>query len=125
MNPKDGPKAALRLMRRHSLKYLPVTSRGGFLEGMVSLQETILADKKGYENLQDFIDKDAPVVSPDTYIHDLIPLYINEEMPISVVDENRKFLGIVSKATAVSIVMGEEYVTQDDNIVPKEAVEER
>ena len=64
MNPKDGPKAALRLMRRHSLKYLPVTSRGGFLEGMVSLQETILADKKGYENLQDFIDKDAPASIP-------------------------------------------------------------
>ncbi len=125
MNPKDGPKTALRLMRRHSLSYLPVISRGGYLEGMVCLQKTIEADKKGYATLQEYIDKDVPVVSPETYIHDLIPLFINEDMPISVVDEHKKFLGLVSKATAVSIVMGEEYVKQDENVVPKLGLEEK
>ena len=123
LNPKDGPKVAIRLMRKHSLSWLPVTSRNGHFEGMVSLHDAISADKKGLSSLQDFVNKSAPTVNSETYIHELIPLYINENMPISVVDEEGKFLGIVPMAMAISIVMGEEYVRHNENLVPKQELE--
>ena len=120
LTPKDGPKMAIRTMRKIGVSYLPVTNSNGLFQGLVDISDVVKANKEGKNNLNEIILEDVPKTLPNNNISELLPLIVNyKDMPIAVVNEKNIFLGILSRASVISELMGDEYITTENNILEK------
>ncbi|PKM49109.1 MAG: ABC transporter ATP-binding protein [Firmicutes bacterium HGW-Firmicutes-7] len=105
---KDGSRVAVRKMKEASISSVFVVDKQRRLKGIVTIENATKLIKENKEDLNEIIDTDVEVVSPDTLIEDLIPLFINSKYPIVVADEERKILGIIFKVSVLAGIMGEE-----------------
>lgn len=106
----DGPRLALRKMKEEELSSIFVVGEGRTLRGIVTVDRAVEAVDKKEKDLRNVIDEDIPVTSPDVTLLDLIPMAITARVPIAVVNENRKLLGIIVRVSVLSglIAKGDE-----------------
>lgn len=106
----DGPRLALRKMKEEELSSIFVVGEGRTLRGIVTVDRAVEAVDKKEKDLGNIIDEDIPVTSPDVTLLDLIPMAITARVPIAVVNENRKLLGIIVRVSVLSglIAKGDE-----------------
>jgi glycine betaine/proline transport system ATP-binding protein len=114
LDPKDGVGLAIRVMKKHGLNRLAVTDNNNIFEGYVHIDAVVKHKKKGGHTLEGIIDPEVPKCLPDTPIAELLPLVINSDMPIAVVNSKGKLEGIVSKPSVISEITGEETEEQDN-----------
>ncbi|MTI68934.1 MAG: glycine betaine/L-proline ABC transporter ATP-binding protein ProV [Firmicutes bacterium] len=105
---KDGPRMAVRKMKEEELNSVYVTDRHRKLKGVVRIEDTMELISDGKKSLDEIIIEDVPTTSPDTPIIDLLPKAKDSEYPIAVVDENKKLLGIIVRASIILGIVGEE-----------------
>jgi glycine betaine/proline transport system ATP-binding protein len=98
----SGPRAALRTMREHQYSALFVVERDGKLAGVVRDDAVAEAASRGDETVQGLISGDMLTVSPDTPVFELFAPAAESPLPLGVVDENRKLLGVVPRATLLA-----------------------
>ena len=65
-----------------------------------------LLRRKG-TNIQDILITDLPICSPDTLVEDLFALATSSPYPISVIDENEKFQGVIFNHTILDSLVQE------------------
>ncbi len=106
----DGPRLALRKMKEEAFSSIFVVGEGRTLRGIVSVDRAIEAVERKEKDLKNIIDEDIPVTSPDAVLVDLIPMAATARVPIAVIDENRKLLGIIVRVSVLSglIAKGDE-----------------
>lgn len=106
----DGPRLALRKMKEEELSSIFVVGEGRTLRGIVTVDRAVEAVNKKEKDLRNIIDEDIPLTSPDVTLLDLIPMAITAKVPIAVVNENRKLLGIIVRVSVLSglIAKGDE-----------------
>lgn len=106
----DGPRLALRKMKEEELSSIFVVGEGRTLRGIVSVDRAIEAVEKKEKDLQNIIDEDIPITTPDVTLLDLIPMAVTAKVPIAVIDDNRKLLGIIVRVSVLSglIAKGDE-----------------
>lgn len=93
----DGPRTALRKMRGSGLSTMFAVDSHGVLKGIVRAQKASdmvdrQPDTPGAEGL---IDSAVKTASPDTPLHELVPLMAKDREPIAVIDGERKLLGVI------------------------------
>lgn len=92
----DGPKAALRKMKKASISKIFV-SKERKLVGIVKAADAADAAKRGEKTLEHILITDIQRVSPDTPAADLFPLLATSEHPIAVVNDNNNLQGVIIK----------------------------
>lgn len=102
----DGPRVALRKMREEALSSIFVIGHDRTLVGIVTVDRAVEAVKKKENALQKIVETDIPVTSPDTPIQDLFPVAATARVPIAVVDEKRKLLGIIVRVSVLAGLVG-------------------
>ncbi len=109
LTPKSGPKHAVRIMKKEGISYLPVTNNSGIFKGYVYIDDAARLVKENIHTLESIIKTDIPKTLPSVYVAELLPLVIDNDKPIAVIDENEFFLGVVARAAVISEITGTEY----------------
>ncbi|NLB17781.1 MAG: glycine betaine/L-proline ABC transporter ATP-binding protein [Syntrophomonadaceae bacterium] len=105
--PKDGPMVALRIMERHGMSGLFVTDRKGLYLGHISADDALSIAEKKERQIDSIIRREAPTVSPDTTLADILDIIAYTQIPIAVVDEQNLLKGVLVRGSVIAGLAGE------------------
>lgn len=109
VSPKSGPRVALHKMRELGISSVFVVDKDKILEGIVTAEQAVEAVNKNVDSLDTLIQRDVPTASPEATLNELIPIASEAKTPIAIVNEDKKLLGIIVRATLLSgLVEGQE-----------------
>ena len=97
-----GPRAALRTMRDVQTSAVFVVGRDRVLAGAVLDRDAIKHVRAGRTDLIAIVDAEVTTVSPDAPLLDLVEPSIGSTLPIAVVDERGRLLGVVPRVTLLA-----------------------
>ena len=99
----DGPRAALRKMRKNSISSIFVLGPEQDLRGIVHASDAAKAVETGSRKLEEII-KPARSVSADTPALELYPMMSESSWPLAVIDEQNEFIGVVVSGNLIAAV---------------------
>ena len=98
---EQGPRAAHRLMREHQVSSLMVVDRDRRLRGVVTEEDAADAVRRGADVLGDVL-RPALSTGPDTAVADLFAAAADTAIPLAVVGEGDRLLGVIPRVTLLS-----------------------
>ncbi|TZF94113.1 glycine betaine/L-proline ABC transporter ATP-binding protein [Chryseobacterium panacisoli] len=98
---KDGPEGALRKMRATGLENLPVVDVQNKFLGFVTLNDVVRIARKKEPTVESIINSNVPSVYPEVTVEEMLPLISGSKSAIAVIDEDNKFLGLVTQLSLV------------------------
>lgn len=101
-----GPRVALELMRERGISNLFVIGRGKRLLGVITAEDASRAAKTG-TGLEEILMTDGPRVAPDTVLSDLFEVTSSSKVPVAVVDEQERLLGVIIRGAVLGALAGE------------------
>lgn len=105
---KDGPKVAMRKMKETGLSSVFVVDPHRTLMGIVTADAILEQDNWEAKDLSSVLNTDVPTTSPDTPVNELFPIAAETKIPISVVDEHHKLLGIIPRVAILAAMSKKE-----------------
>ena len=97
-----GPRAALKAMRDLQTSACFVTSAGRKLIGVVRDKDMLRLVRDGGTNISDALKPTPSIVSPDQLIAELFELAVESPLPVAVVDEQDRLIGVVPRVTLLA-----------------------
>lgn len=97
-----GPRAALRTMRDLQTSACFVTSSGRKLVGVVRDKDMLRLVREGSANINDALKPTPSIVTPEQYIAELFELSVESPLPVAVVDEQDRLIGVVPRVTLLA-----------------------
>jgi glycine betaine/proline transport system ATP-binding protein len=101
VNASAGPRAALRVMRDLQTSATFVVRRDRSFAGVVRDRDVLKQVKNGDGDLTAII-LEATAVTADTALVDLVELAVESDLPIAVVDERQRLLGVIPRVTLLA-----------------------
>jgi len=105
ITPERGPRVALQLMKKNNISNLYVVDKERRLLGVITAEDASAGAKDG-KTLEEITIADVPTVPPDTLLNDLFDTVSATKVPVAVVDENGKLLGIIIRSTLLAALSG-------------------
>jgi len=100
-----GPRVALQLMRERGISNLYVVDKARQLLGVVTAEDSADAIKSG-RTLENILIKDTPAVSPDVLISELFEVISSAKIPVAVIDERQRLVGIIIRGAVLAALSG-------------------
>lgn len=104
--PRDGAAVAVRRMRQRRISSIFAIGANRVLRGIVRIEDAVRLAGRAEQSLESVLVTDVPTTGPDTPIRDLLPVATQTPYPIAVVDEDRRLLGIIVRATIIGGILG-------------------
>jgi glycine betaine/proline transport system ATP-binding protein len=101
----DRPDSALSQLQAQGCDTAFVQAENGRFLGVLSLEQISQAARAAGHDLRPLLNHQAPTVSPETILGNMISLVAGSEMPVAVVDREQQLLGVVDR-TAVILALG-------------------
>jgi glycine betaine/proline transport system ATP-binding protein len=99
---KDGPRVALHTMQKNGISSVFTVDKNGHLMGLVSAEDALEAIDKKQDHLEAILQTDIPTVLPDTPLKDIFALLSGKSLPLAVVNEKNKLLGVIVRGTVMA-----------------------
>lgn len=100
---QEGPRVVLRRMRLAGIDAIPVIDDERRLVGVAGAEDVArLAESREGGGLRDAVETGAPRVSPGATLRELLPLFVGNELPISIVGEDGRLKGLVSRGSLIA-----------------------
>lgn len=104
----QGPRLALKECKKYGMETLIVIKEGRKLVGTVSVKDITKAIADGATTLHSIVKTDdVNRVAPDQNVKDLIELTLQSSIPVAVVGEEDKLLGVIIKSSVLGALMPE------------------
>ena len=100
----DTSERAIQVMKRNALSTVYVIDSDFGLAGILSIQDAIQAKKKQL-SIQSLIQKDVLTTSPEAMVADIMEKAAQSRYPLAVIDEENRFVGLVTKASVLSSLL--------------------
>ena len=114
VNIEQGPHVAMKEFRQYGIETLFVVKEGRRLAGTITLDDTKKAIKEEMKTLHGIVQQDAVnIVQPDFNFNDLIELTLQSSIPVAVVDDSKKLLGVIVKSCVLRALISER---SDDDV---------
>ncbi|MDA3865803.1 MAG: glycine betaine/L-proline ABC transporter ATP-binding protein [Salinivirgaceae bacterium] len=99
----DGPKVALRKMRKVGVTSLPVVDNDNRFLGFVKDEEMAALEHKGDVKMSEYMHakKEVMAVEPETPVAELLPLFLDNIYNMAVVDKDKRLLGVVVHSSVI------------------------
>ncbi|MFO7864151.1 MAG: glycine betaine/L-proline ABC transporter ATP-binding protein [Salinivirgaceae bacterium] len=99
----DGPKVALRKMRKVGVTSLPVVDNDNRFLGFVKDEEMAALENKGNVKISEYMHAKGEVmaVDPETPVAELLPLFLDNIYNMAVVDKDKRLLGVVVHSSVI------------------------
>ena len=94
-------------MERFGISGIFVVDRNQHLLGYLSAEDADQLVSRRERNLDEIMQKEVPVVSPDTSLYDLLDTMAHTPIPIAVVDENGQLRGTLVRGSVIAGLAGE------------------
>ncbi|WP_129598975.1 quaternary amine ABC transporter ATP-binding protein [Anaerophilus nitritogenes] len=98
---KDGLNVAMKEMKSHGISSIFVVDKERRLKGIITIDDTIKAIKEK-KSVEDILKQDYFMTDPEMYVQELIPKAVETKYPIAVVDDTKKLLGIIVRASVLA-----------------------
>ncbi|MGI6727935.1 MAG: quaternary amine ABC transporter ATP-binding protein [Anaerovoracaceae bacterium] len=105
---RDGPKTALRIMKENGISSVFVVNRVKQLQGIISADLALEASKKGIKSLQNIELLQGPTIKEETPIQEALGIIAESKLPIAVVNETNKLLGIIVRGSVLAALASNE-----------------
>jgi len=107
---QDGPRAALRKMSNAGVTSLPVIDEDGKFIGFVKDDDMKEMEDKGMRDLKEYMytKEQVTAVTADTPVADLLPLFLDTNLNLAVIDESKKLIGVVVHSTVIAEMIGKQ-----------------
>lgn len=99
-----GPRAALRQMRDLQTSAAFVVGRNRTLIGAVRDRDVMQLVKTNKSDLETVIDTEVAAVTGEVTLADLYSVAVENDLPIAVIDDNRRLLGVIPRVTLLAAV---------------------
>jgi len=97
-----GPRAALRTMRDLQTSATFVVNRDRGFAGVVRDRDVLRQVKAGETDLRVIIRHEVTSVSPGTALVDLVEPSVGSDLPIAVVDDQNRLIGVIPRVTLLA-----------------------
>lgn len=97
-----GPRTALRTMRDLQTSACFVTTGARRLLGVVRDRDVLRQVREGGADLTQLLRPTPSIVKPDQYISELFELAVESPLPVAVVDEQDRLIGVVPRVTLLA-----------------------
>ncbi|MFJ8893391.1 glycine betaine/L-proline ABC transporter ATP-binding protein [Leifsonia sp. NPDC102414] len=97
-----GPRAAVRTMRDLQTSAAFVVGHGRRLLGAVRDRDVMRQVRDGQSDLSTVIDDGIASVSRDEVLSELVELSVGSDLPLAVVDDNHRLLGVIPRVTLLA-----------------------
>ncbi len=104
INDSDTAGSAIKSLQAQDSPIGFVLNERGQLRGLVPVTRLVEIGTNGSRVPWNDVMSDAPSANPDTPIEELLPLSIQSEHPLAVVDDNGKLVGEISQGTLLQIL---------------------
>ena len=105
---KDGPAQAVRHMKKTGLSTIYVVDDQRHMLGVVKIDDAVKLANEHNADLKDVINPDVPTTNLETPLIDLLHTASETAVPIAVLNENNRIKGIVTRASILAALAGEE-----------------
>jgi glycine betaine/proline transport system ATP-binding protein len=117
VDPKSGPRAALRTMRENQTAAAYIVRRDRRLVGVVLQGAIGEAVRKGVTDLDGLVHTDVERVHPDTAVADLFHQAAESPYPLAVVDDEERLVGVIPRVTLLASLAPDEVEGTTEAIV--------
>jgi len=105
----DGPRTAIHKMRESEITSIFVIGKHRQYKGIVSMEEALKAVKKGQKDLSGLI-KETRIASPEENLDELFADIADLNVPLPVINDNNKLLGVIVKSDVLANLVAEEVI---------------
>jgi len=107
---QDGPRAAIRKMSKAGVTSMPVVGDNGKFLGFVKDTDMKEMEDKGMRDIEQYMytREDVTAVTTDMPVAELLPLFLDTDLNLAVVDENKKLIGVVVHSSVIAEMIGKE-----------------
>ncbi|MCM3585461.1 glycine betaine/L-proline ABC transporter ATP-binding protein ProV [Mesobacillus maritimus] len=102
-----GPRVALQIMKDVGISSVYIVDKKQKLLGAVTAQDAADAVKNS-KTLEEVMTHDVETIAPDTLIADMFERVANATLPLAVIDENHRLLGIIVRGAVLAALAGDE-----------------
>jgi len=101
---KDGPKTALHLMEKQGKSAAFLVDSDRILQGLVHIEDLPDMSRAGKKGLEEIVRHDFYAASPDTLVSDLLGTALKTKIPLAIIDERNRFLGVIDREMIIAQV---------------------
>ncbi|HKZ27249.1 MAG TPA: glycine betaine/L-proline ABC transporter ATP-binding protein [Rubrobacteraceae bacterium] len=101
--PNEGPTVVLRRMRQAGLSHMFVVDDERRLQGLVEAEEVSRLAERNERELKAAIDTEAPRIKRDTWLREVLPLFVErDDVPVAVCAEDGHLEGVVVRGSLIA-----------------------
>jgi glycine betaine/proline transport system ATP-binding protein len=100
--PNEGPTVVLRRMRQAGLYFIPVVDDERRLVGMCEVEEVARLVERDERELKAAIDTTTPKVERGAWLREVLPYFVERDVPVCVLDENQRLDGLVVQGSLIA-----------------------
>lgn len=112
-----GPRAALRIMRDKQTSAVFVIGPGRRLLGVARDRDVLQQVRAGITDLSLVVRNDAATVAGDVHLTELFELSAESSLPVAVVDDKVRLIGVVPRVTLLAAMANVPATTTGENAV--------
>ncbi|SDN01114.1 glycine betaine/proline transport system ATP-binding protein [Fictibacillus solisalsi] len=105
ISPDRGPRVALQIMKDQGYSSIFIVDRKQRLLGAVTADAASMAVKEG-KSIEDVMHKDVLTVTEETLLSDLFEPMANTNIPLAVIDEEKRLKGIIIRGAVIGALAG-------------------
>ena len=98
----EGPTVVLRRIKQAGLDFIPVLDDERRLIGMCEAEEVARLAERDERELRAAVDTTAPKVEKGTWLREILPLFIERDVPVAVVGEDNRLEGVVVRGSLIA-----------------------
>lgn len=111
----EGPRVVMRKMQKAGISSIFIVDKKRILKGNISSDKVSELIKKGEEEITSAMDEDVPSVNTETTLNELFPLIAEGKVPLAVVDDNNKLVGVLIRGIILAGLAGGEELDINGN----------
>lgn len=111
-----GPRVALRLMKQLGISSIYVVDKSNRLMGAVTAQDAVAASETD-KSLEEVLISNLPMIAPDTVLTELFDVVSTASIPVAVIREDKKLLGIIIRGALIGALAGDNQFINNDGII--------
>jgi glycine betaine/proline transport system ATP-binding protein len=101
--PNEGPTVVLRRMRQAGLSHIFVVDDERRLQGLVEAEEVSRLAERDERELKAAVDTEAPRVARDTWLREVLPLFVErDDVPVAVCAEDGHLEGVIVRGSLIA-----------------------
>jgi len=99
---KEGPKAAIRKMEQARIPAIMAVDAARKLKGIVTIDDAVQLVREKKDDLTPVVSDQVFTTTPDTPIANLLTTALETSMPVAVLDEEGRLMGVVDRASILA-----------------------